>query len=233
MKKWLQTVLSAAILSLLPLSLSSQECDFKGFYIGGHGGFLSYAIDRTDLNLYFSGLTSYSVSETTWEAGLQLGYDWQRCNKLFGLSLEWSWTDGHPELKFDQAEQSISSRMHWFLTLRARAGLVMSHTLFYITAGGVLAELNSRFTNHLQTSPSLRIKRERWGGTVGFGSEFAFCKKWSINAEVLYLRIKSYKKSFVNDLNVEQFHFKFHDEAWVGRIGLNYHFSLCSLWGGV
>lgn len=250
MKQWLQSLLIAASVLTLNHPLRAQECpsfaydpcccppNFSGLYAGIHSGFTSYSTDRTDINGYFSGFLTFSASDTNWSVGAQIGYDWLWCNKLFGLVYDFDWTNAETDLHFDTIPetvqsgpgQSIIGQMRWFSTVRARTGLAFSDVLFYLTGGAVIADLKTEIINGLQFPPQLTLHRKRWGWTIGFGTEFAFCQRWSLNAEVLYMRFKPYSKTF--GFEDSQFHFKFHDDAWTGRVGLNYRFSLCSIGGG-
>jgi len=95
-------------------SASAQECypysydcgtpccsnEFNGFYVGGNLGVISNNAHRTDFDGFlFSGVpTSYSFNNTSFTAGVGVGYDMACSSKLVGLVWDWNWTNNNRSL---------------------------------------------------------------------------------------------------------------------------------------
>lgn len=241
MKKWLKGAGAAIAFTWLTLNhpASAQECfydpccepAFNPFYFGVNAGFASYQTERADLIAFFGSVDTPIETNTSWAAGIQIGYDWLFCNKFLGVVVDWDWTDASTQVVFfpnsPPIEHTIDSRFRWFTTIRARGGIAFHNILFYLTGGAAVADIKTEITNNLLTPADHLFQKHRWGWTAGFGSEFIFCNNWSVNAELLYLRFRSETVSL--SAGGIDYSFKFFDDAWVGRIGLNYRFSLCSL----
>ncbi len=66
---------------------------FNGFYLGGNVGAVAYTATRTDIDGTFIDNSDFSANKIGATAGVQAGYDWQFCNKLFGVVADWNWSD--------------------------------------------------------------------------------------------------------------------------------------------
>src|SRR5262249_19868793 len=157
----------------------------------------------------------------------------------FGLEADWSWTNArvdsvaHPNfLGAPTAVGTVDSRLHPFGTLRTRTGIVVDHTLLYVTGG--LAWLDTRHTV-ATTFPGLPNKflnvgdRTRWGWVGGVGAEYALSSNISIKSEALYMttadkddRVQANTVLNRCTTNGATCDFKTSDSAWVARIGLNF-----------
>ncbi len=254
MRKWLLTL--AAVATSLTASAQNYyiKCNepcydnfaptwamlrgFQGFYVGGNGGFLSLRSDSSDLDSYLAALGTLSASRTNWAAGVQVGYDCRFCNKVFGIVADWEWSNARTRFRElpndpDVIQQGIDHKMQWFTTIRARGGFALNDIMVYLTAGGVVADFKAKILNNVMgfTAEHHSFNKHRWGWTVGFGGEFIIWKNWSINAEVLYLHFEHNRLTFTSPLKLgNTFSFDLLEEAWVGRLGLNFHFSLCDFW---
>ena len=71
---------------------------------------------------------------------------------------------------------------NWLATARGRAGYAADRVLFFATAGGAFANVQTNFngttTTHTQS-----------GWTVGAGVEWAFADNWTAKVEYLYVNL--------------------------------------------
>lgn len=215
---------------------SSGGCfDFNGFYVGGNVGVVSHTAFRNDLDEFFSSSVvevgapaGWSINHTGATAGLQLGYDWQCCNKLVGIVGDWNWTGTERTFRVfpDVAgvDFSIKNRHSWFATIRARAGLVISDALAYVTLGAAAARFNTCWHSaDASGSDSFRFQKTHWGWVAGAGTEFLLGCNWSVGLEILYLQFSQQEQSAT--FAGTTFAFSHGDSTWVGRVLLNYRFG--------
>jgi outer membrane immunogenic protein len=136
---------------------------------------------------------------------------------------------------------TISSKLDYLGTLRARAGyLVTPSFLFYITGGLAYGktELSTSITQNVNslnlTGPYAAAGTDslmRFGGTIGGGLEWLITQNWSVKAEYLYVGLGTSSVNFnlINPLAGLNFSSatvvastRFSEN--VARAGLNYHF---------
>jgi outer membrane immunogenic protein len=231
---------------------------FGGVYLGGHVGGNSYRSDYKDVDSLGNVVTfntalglPLAVSDTHlgWHGGVQGGYNWQTNCTVFGVETDWSWTNAKassvhhsdPATVFNDS-LTLSSRMRWFGTARARSGVVVDNLLLYVTGGLAYANFDrdlSFFRVGAVITPGPIIVSEtlnfshrstRLGWTAGFGSEWAINANWSLKGELLYMQFEK----DTNQLTAQvagrppaAFQIEYQDSVWAGRIGLNYR------WGAV
>lgn len=216
---------------------------FNGFYIGGNLGFVSHGADRNDLDAFFlpqenptaatAILPSIPIKSTSWTAGVQLGYDWScSCsNVVLGLVADWNWSNAegktHVLTGFAQSPPGdLETELRWFTTIRARAGYsVCDKLLVHITGGAAVADIKTRVRN---VDSRFSFDQHRWGWTGGIGGEYALGCNWGIGAEILYMRFekKTHTVDLLTGLAPGPHSFDLYDDAWVGRINVNYRFCL-------
>lgn len=205
------------------------ESNFNGFYLGGNIGVFSHTAHRSDLDAALTDNSGWTTNATSFTAGLQLGYDWQWCNKLVGLVGDWNWVNPRHRLRNAPntlADSTIRSRENWFSTIRARAGLTVCDALVYVTAGAAVSRFHTRWTD--TTIGTFNFRDTRWGWTGGVGTEFILGCNWSLGLEVLFLHFDDHTNSNTNTAGT-RFNFGHSDSSWLGRLTLNYRFGdLCS-----
>jgi outer membrane immunogenic protein len=196
--------------------------DWTGFYVGGHVGGASTPGNTTSTSgplfpgfiilppaapiitvvLGLNGtLNGDSGANTGLIAGGQIGYNWQRDNVVLGLegdavrvglpSSTGTATRFSPP--FDQTVTVNFGGLDWMASVRGRAGVTADNTLFYLTAGGAVAQIGGTTTTVVNGSgigipagtftatsggPTTAI-----GWTVGGGIEVALNDNWSIGGE--------------------------------------------------
>lgn len=205
-----------------------DEPGFNGVFFGGNVGVISHMAHRNDLDGFLTDNSKWTTNDTDVTAGVQLGYDWQCCNAVIGIVGDWNWTNVEHKLREDPNNPDnnafIKSRFEWFSTFRARLGMGVCDTFFYLTAGAAAA----RFETTWKDAP-LEFKHHdtRWGWTGGVGVEFLAWCNWSIGAEILFLHFHERSKSFTDEVGGSTYSFSHSDSAWVGRILLNYRLGDC------
>lgn len=235
MKKYL---LGLAVMSGLAMSqVSAQnycapQCDpccdvsdFNGLYLGGNLGVFSHVAHRNDFGGFLVDRSGWTTINTNFEAGLQLGYDWQCCNKLFGLVWDWNWTTSNNRRhRLNESDATFFRNSHrWFTTIRGRFGLTVCDALVYVTIGAVGSKINTRWADG---ADDFRHNRTRWGWTAGVGTEFLVWCNWSFGAEVLFMHFGEKRRSF-NETTV----LGHSDSGYLARFLVNYRFGdLCSWW---
>jgi outer membrane immunogenic protein len=222
--------------------------NFGGGYIGANVGWGYHNYKYHDKGNLVQTIdddlaTSANLTDDRWNAGVQIGYNWQSRCTVFGIEADWSWTNTRPGDTFldgdggTQDSFSIESRMRWFGTVRAKTGVVVDNLLLYVTGGFAYARFNRDLLVNEDapaTSALFSSSNTRWGWTAGVGTEWAITSNWSLKSEFLYMRFVDDDTSFaavtVNGINFgvpgRTYVFNHHDEVWVTRIGINYR------WGG-
>jgi outer membrane immunogenic protein len=214
---------------------------FGGFYLGGHGGGTYYDHRFNDLdNVGYNGGTDidnfggFSNSNTSWHAGAQAGWNWQTNCTVFGVQVDWSWsnaktvsfhTDTDPDYNI-----TMTSKVQWFGTARARTGIVVDNLLLYVSGGFAFANFKRGLTFNGDGDIDLFSRsRTRYGLAAGVGTEWAINPNWSLAAEFMFLGFQKDESTFdctpCNTLDDGPFRFRFVDSVWVSRIGLNYRWG--------
>jgi outer membrane immunogenic protein len=187
----------------LPASFS-----WTGLYAGGNVGW-GWASDRDPalivMNNYYGPINTNSVSATLpatlypngVTGGVQIGYNWQSSNYVFGVEADFSALGGKAQRNattqfINGAPVFIgdSSQDRWQSTLRLRAGYVADRALFYAT-GGVAFASWSISHSYADTSTPIplivdAISSMRTGWVAGGGVEYALTNNWIARAEYLY-----------------------------------------------
>ena len=213
--------------------------NWTGFYVGGNIGY-SAASDRGTNTYLFPDGTPFA-SETMTQAptgavgGGQAGVNWQSGHLVVGLEGDWQASDERDSIcvqtctaKIGQLNLgvSISQRIDWLATLRARAGYADGGFLWYVTGGGAWGGVKSNdvgLDGPLQFPASFSHTLGGW--TVGAGVEAALGGNWTAKLEYLYVDLGSTTDSFIASHfnNVETVHAGVHDN--LVRAGVNYRFG--------
>lgn len=200
--------------------------DFDGFYFGGNLGVVTNVAYRNDFNDFNESTTggSRTCVDTDFTIGLQVGYDLNCGCSLFGLVVDWNWVN------IDHSDHSFNDDRHrnghdWFLTIRGRAGITVCDCLFYLTAGAVVADFDTRWRRGFDDA-SHHHDDTRWGWVGGFGVEYLLGCNWSVGADILFMHFDEEKHSFTTDGTAPtSFRFGHSDSVYVARVLLNYRFG--------
>ncbi len=169
--------------------------NWTGFYIGGHFGAINGDTDWT-----FQGFgTGTDPRFAGPMAGGQIGYDHQFGKWVVGLEGMGSWVDANgsracPNGFFFNCEVS----MKWLATGTARVGYALwDRSIVYVKGGVAAGEVEVKTVCNTGSQPLIpaafligcpaqTASDTRVGFTVGFGSEFALSKNWTVKGETNY-----------------------------------------------
>jgi outer membrane immunogenic protein len=205
---------------------------FQGAYVGISGGGIKHIATRTDLDAFLNTEASYNLDKWGGLIGGTLGYNFARCNTLWGVEIDGSWSSVKNDVTFDPSatpagQESLSTKMNAFGTARIRGGVVVDDVYIYATGGLAVAQFKTTYTDFnggATPGDSIEQKQTRWGWTAGFGAEWAFARSWTLKSEVLYANFAD--RTYT--LNFPAFgpaQFRDSDQVWVSRIGVNYRFG--------
>lgn len=144
-----------------PAQMQPLAYSWVGPYVGVNGG-------------YQWGSVANSTAEPSGSAfGLQLGYNWQTNQVVYGLETDIQWSN---------ADDRVGSRKFsdlWFGTTRGRVGYAMNNFLVYATGGLAYGELELVSGGKSGTQTSI-------GWTLGMGAEVGLTPNWTAKVEYLY-----------------------------------------------
>lgn len=211
---------------IAPMAAPQPSC-FEGWYAGVHGGGIwanldakTSAFEETlaprgggggfNESLFFETKKS---DETSWEAGLHGGYNWQRGHWVFGFEVDIQGTDlqrNASVFEFIQLGSGNSNEhvyttaidshaaLDWFATGRIRAGHTLGErVLLFVTGGGAvgltdLSEVtavneSTRFGGVFSDQFRDSSRGVRGGWTGGGGIDFCISQHWLLNFTYLYV----------------------------------------------
>lgn len=193
---------------------------FDGFYFGGNLGVISQlAFRNEDQHGTPFGRT---FIDTDFTIGAQLGYDWGCGSSLFGVVVDWDWSNLDQSHNLVTNDDDIKNELDWYLTIRGRAGLTICDCLIYLTAGAAVAHFDTKWN---PGSTSFHQEEARWGWTGGVGVEYLLGCKWSLGADLLVMHFDTNRKTFLNPSTSTTYALGSSDSVWVGRVILNYRFG--------
>jgi opacity protein-like surface antigen len=218
-----------------PFFLTPPQSPFTGPYVGGHVGFASLQAAYQP-RITTSAIFGSDAQDTALSGGVQVGYDWTCSYVLLGGVVDWDWSspqaESHVSLAPGAAINNSKIDLNWVSTIRARGGIRFPCMLVYVTAGAMYIHLKQ--TIQLTNVPFPSIASDRasatshsWAPTGGLGFEYALGYHWTMQAEMLFSRFQS-RPRFLESGQLGPFNeLSCLEDVWLGRIGLNYRFSLC------
>ena len=195
--------------------------NWTGFYVGGNLGGVWGRSEVSDDPSAVIGLAGagYTNSPAGVIGGLQIGYNWQAGNLVYGVEADIAAASASQSTDlFPPNGYFHNSSLSGLATLRGRIGIAMSPTLLYLTGGAALGWLKNEQVNPGVLNTTGRASTA-WGWTIGGGIEHAFARNWSVKAEYLYTQ---FADATVADGNGYVFRFK--DAYQTARLGINYRF---------
>ncbi|MBU2327097.1 MAG: porin family protein [Alphaproteobacteria bacterium] len=156
--------------------------DWSGGYVGVVGG---GAVGEVETQTGSGTL----FSETPLRGGLvgvAAGYNVQSGNMVYGVEADVSWA----KVQGDKAcagfpSQTCRYELGWQGTARARVGVAMDRTLFYVTGGLAVAEGNGG-VDPIVGAIEGEDQQTYFGYVAGVGAEYAMTDALSFKAEYLY-----------------------------------------------
>jgi len=130
---------------------------------------------------------------------------------------------------------TLTQKMPWFGTVRARLGAEpSSNLLLYVTGGLAYAQIRSTAAISATTvtppgaatvaTSSSSVNNDRAGWTAGFGGEWMFAKQWSAKVEYLYMDYGHINDGFLGVGTLAVLGINSHVTDNVVRAGVNLHF---------
>jgi outer membrane immunogenic protein len=96
--------------------------------------------------------------------------------------------------------ETVSKKLDWFSTIRARAGFAIDRVLIFATGGFAIADVRSDL-DYLNDFGSHRVgsaSKTRFGWVGGGGVEYGLTGNWSMKLEYLYLDFGKFSYSSPN-----------------------------------
>jgi outer membrane immunogenic protein len=221
----------------MPCACECYAKQFDGVYVGVSGGGAKHIANRTDQDDFlFFGTGTRVLEKWGGIVGGTLGYNWAKCNTIWGFEVDgsWAWARNTLELGpniFGPGAFELHTRFDSILTARVRTGITADNLLLYITGGLAAARFRTEYNSLFDgfgTSPS--ISEWRWGWVAGFGTEWAWSNNVSIKSEVLYANFADRERTEQIQVDPGIFFpssFTHSDAVWISRVGINFR------WGGV
>lgn len=239
MKNTFKSVVLGIGLMLVPFAASAAESapQWSGFYAGAvlGVGVNTPVIDDYDCDL---ACTSLSLGKFGATYGGTLGVNFPVYNSgVVGLEADFNGTS------FDSTSKSVNwpayhkSKVDWFSTIRARAGLTFEKALVYVTGGVALVDQTtrgSRLSNYECTNGSTNaqycfaVSGTKTGLAAGAGVEYAVSDNLSWKAEYLYINVPYEsalnKGTSCPGATFDYCSYRVSSSMQLFRVGLNYHF---------
>ncbi|MDB5596795.1 MAG: outer membrane protein Omp31 precursor, partial [Hyphomicrobiales bacterium] len=197
--------------------LSPVASNWTGFYVGVHAGYdwtsgksayINSQLSAIDVNTKPDGIVG----------GAQVGYNYQFSNNVVvGVEADLSGA-GIKDTIADRASRTlgntITAKIDYTATVRARLGYAMGAFLPYLTGGYAMAHSKVSATDGpLSASATLQ------GWTIGGGAEYALTSNVSLKAEYLHTMFRSHT-FFAN----QSYASTAKPNSDTVRIGVNYKF---------
>jgi len=197
---------------------------WAGLYIGVNIGAAAKYTQAEVINTApFSTLHTATMSDTGFIGGGQIGYNWQSGNFVWGVEADISGLSGTASdfIGATGGNYTASSEISWLATFRGRAGLVVSDTLLYVTAGLAVAEIKDR----INYGTSAEHSETRSGPVGGVGVEHMFAPQWIGRLEVLWADLGKTSSTTVLGAGLTGTKAtSFKHQLAIVRAGLNYKF---------
>ncbi len=209
------------------------------------GGFAGINIGSANFRSAVAVEDILGLSTQREESGLTIGgvvgYNWQRCNTVFGIEADLAWTDIERTWGINLGGLGFGggplfnakSEMDLYGSIKVRSGLAFDNMLLYLTGGLAFANIEHKGANTgIGGLPpgaiSFNSSDTRWGWVVGAGTEYALTNRITWRSEATYTHFED--KDF--SLNISPLligpnagiKLNAQDEVWMIRTGLNYKF---------
>jgi outer membrane immunogenic protein len=167
--------------------------NWQGLYLGANVGY------------QWGTITNAPNRPESFMGGVQLGYNWQNGQLVYGLETDIQLTGA------DDTVGAAKFSNTWFGTLRGRGGFTFNNVLLYGTAGLAYGGLRGE-----TVGGALSESKTLGGWTAGVGMEIGLTPAWSLRAEYLYMDLsgRGYSVTGVNN----------GIESSMLRFGANYRF---------
>ena len=209
----------------LAQTAAAGERSWTGFYLGGHGAYLS-----SDTS--YPGSTAPSQSLDGALLGLQAGYNWQMGSIVLGAEADISFGNIKDFVR-DGNFLSYNGKVDALGTVRGRLGYSFGSVMPYLTAGYAWVRLEQGSTCPagataglcVGTGPFNVASKETFQGFVwGGGVEWAFARQWSLKAEILFMDLDTeYYTATIPNVGKVTAPANL-DVDYLAKVGVNYRF---------
>jgi len=162
--------------------------NWSGVYLGINGG---WGFGNAKFSIPANTTSSFpAVSGTATDnggvGGGTAGVNWQTGSFVFGVEGDWDYSaiNTGTTLTICNVTGTCQTGNNWLATLRGRAGYAADRVLFYGTAGGAFANMQTVVGGVTNT-------HDQAGWTAGAGIEWAFADNWTAKVEYLFVDIGS------------------------------------------
>jgi len=161
--------------------------NWSGVYLGINGGWgwgsAKYTIP---VQTGFPTGATGTFNDNGGVVGGTLGANFQTGAFVFGAEGDWDYSaiNTGTTATICQVSGTCQTGNNWLATLRGRAGFAADRVLFYATAGGAFANVQTVFNGVTTT-------HDQAGWTAGAGVEWAFADNWTARVEYLYVDLGS------------------------------------------
>jgi outer membrane immunogenic protein len=213
---------------------------WTGAYVGvnlGYGGDKakhSFDVNQERDGPSFTANGSLDFTSSGFLGGVQAGYNWQTDQWVLGVETDFQGANikGEGSVNLDMMGTSIDAKigtkLDWYGTLRARAGVLATERFLVYATGGLAYGRTKSFVDVDTPDPDFNFHESRSktkaGWTIGAGAEYAITDHLTFKTEYLYTDLgKSnvFDGDIGNDTNLSiDRKFKFNTV----RAGLNYKF---------
>jgi opacity protein-like surface antigen len=217
--------------------LAAAAYNWTGFYIGGQFGGV-YGWNKMDLGAGFEPRPRFAGAL----AGGQIGYDHQFGKWVVGIEGTGTWSNGKGARGCEGGLSffyNCEVDMNWMATGTARLGYAYwDRGLIYVKGGVAAAEVSGSVRCNTGTQPLLIVlpncnvagpvgpatgvatgTKTKVGWTVGYGTEFALTKNWTVKGETNYFDLG--KDTYTTNLGT----FELKTTGVSAIVGLNYRFA--------
>ncbi|CAN5193896.1 hypothetical protein BH11PSE4_BH11PSE4_09230 [soil metagenome] len=203
--------------------------NWTGWYLGGNFG-SGTGRDRSSIvkpgDLPGDPATSllFNLAPDGVNGGLQLGYNWQTANWVYGLEADIqasSQRDNKTAIDFGSLVHD--ARLPWFGTVRGRLGYSVGSTLFYATGGYAYGSVKTKINEDGVQVFNVSTTKSGWTAGAGIETPFTllgmFGPNWTSKTEYLYVDLGTAS----NTVNTTAVSTSITEHVF--RTGLNYHFN--------
>jgi len=158
--------------------------NWGGVYVGINGGW-GWGNGKWTANTAV-GNFSANANDNGGIVGGTLGFNYQMNAFVFGVEGDWDYSGINTGTTGNVCAYSGTCQTgnNWLSTLRGRFGWAVDRVLFYGTAGGAFANVQTTFNGN-----GVNTTHTQAGWTAGVGVEAAFAENWTAKIEYLYVNL--------------------------------------------
>jgi outer membrane immunogenic protein len=265
MKKLLMTIAALAVFGGKPVLAADMAvkappqpaaCVWCGWYAGFNAGWVGFSgstINNTGTDTGPGGLgsalavgfipSSVGVGPEGFLGGVQVGFNWQNGNWVYGLEADFDGSSARKTASFAvnippfaPITSQFGLGVDWFSTVRGRLGVTIAPSLLaYVTGGVAIADLQLSNTficatcgppSNTESTTANSNKTVSVGGTVGGGMEWMIAPHVSLKAEYLFADLGTTRSAIFYTYigGSSSLTSSVHNKLNIGRAGLNWHF---------